>query len=90
MHRCLCLPVDWPQRSLLIAWRVDKSRDTLITVLSLAGAGAIFIWCAPLGRAPQPPIDLETPPAVCEKTRRGFGPELTRSKGKDAINCRPC
>jgi len=50
MHRCLCLPVDWPQRSLLIAWRVDKSRDTLITVLSLAGAGAIFIWCAPLGR----------------------------------------
>ena len=69
---------------------VDKSRDTLIAVLSLAGAGAIFIWCAPLGRAPQPPIDLETPPAVCEKTRRGLGPELTRSKGKDAINCRPC
>ena len=32
---------------------VDRSRDALIAVLSVAGAGAIFIWCAPIGRAPQ-------------------------------------
>jgi hypothetical protein len=52
---------------------VDKSRDTLIAVLSLAGAGAIFIWCAPLGRAPQPPpANSETPPAATPR-RRGRG-----------------
>ena len=31
---------------------VDRSRDTLIALLSVAGAGAIFIWCAPIGQAP--------------------------------------
>jgi|SRR6516165_6095188 hypothetical protein len=51
---------------------VDKSRDMLIAVLSLAGAGAIFIWCAPLGRAPQsPPVDPETPPPALRKKRGG-------------------
>jgi len=50
---------------------VDKSRDMLIAVLSLAGAGAIFIWCAPLGRAPQPPVDAEAPPPALRKKRGG-------------------
>ena len=53
---------------------VDKSRDALIAVLSLAGAGAIFIWCAPLCRAPMPPADAETPlpvaPRKCGGGRR--------------------
>ena len=30
---------------------VDRSRDALIALLSVAGAGAIFIWCAPIGRS---------------------------------------
>src|SRR6516165_10382652 len=52
---------------------VDKSRDTLIAVLSMAGAAAIFLWCAPLGRAPQPPpANSETPPAATPR-RRGRG-----------------
>ena len=51
---------------------VDKTRDTLIAVLSLAGAGAIFIWCAPLGRASQPVADAETPPPATQR-RRGRG-----------------
>src|SRR6516225_1261055 len=51
---------------------VDKSRDALIAVLSLAGAGAIFIWCAPIGRAPPTPIGSETPPPV-ERKKRGGG-----------------
>jgi hypothetical protein len=52
---------------------VDKSRDALIAVLSLAGAGAIFIWCAPLGRAAQsPPVGSEAPLAT--RRRRGVGP----------------
>ena len=50
---------------------VDKSRDMLIAVLSLAGAGAIFIWCVPLGRAPQPPVDAEAPPPALRKKRGG-------------------
>src|SRR6516164_874761 len=52
---------------------VDKRRDMLIAVLSLAGAGAIFIWRAPLGRAAQPPpVDSETPPPATPR-RRGRG-----------------
>ena len=50
---------------------VDKSRDALIAVLSLAGAGAIFVWCAPIGRPPSPaPIDTETRPVARRKERR--------------------
>ena len=49
---------------------VDKSRDTLISVLSVAGAAAIFLWCAPIGRAP-PPIDSETPPPAARRGRGG-------------------
>ena len=50
---------------------VDKSRDALIAVLSLAGAGAIFIWCAPLGRAPQPPVDSDAPAPAARRKRGG-------------------
>src|SRR5215472_6713733 len=50
---------------------VDRTRDALIAVLSLAGAGVIFIWCAPLGRAPQPPVDAEAPPRALRKKRAG-------------------
>src|SRR3974377_929450 len=52
---------------------VDRTRDTLIALLSVAGAGAIFIWCAPIGRAPPPPIGSETPPPALRK-KRGGGP----------------
>ena len=55
---------------------VDKSRDTLIAVVSLAGASAVFICCAPLGRASQPPADAETP---LPETRRKRGGRLRRS-----------
>ena len=51
---------------------VDKGRDALIAVPSLAGAGAIFIWCAPIGRAPPTPIGSETPRPV-ERKKRGGG-----------------
>ena len=51
---------------------VDRSRDALIAVLSVAGAGAIFIWCAPIARAPQPSPDAETPPPTLAK-KRGRG-----------------
>jgi hypothetical protein len=54
---------------------VDKSRDTLIALLSVAGAAAIFLWCAPIGRAPPPPIDSELPPPAARR-RRGGGPRL--------------
>jgi hypothetical protein len=50
---------------------VDKSRDTLIALLSLAGAGAVFLWCAPIGRAP-PPIGSERPPDLPKKRGRGL------------------
>jgi len=51
---------------------VDKTRDALIGVLSVAGAAAIFIWCAPLGRAPQPPpVEAETPAPVARRKRGG-------------------
>jgi hypothetical protein len=52
---------------------VDKSRDALIALLSAAGAGAIFLWCAPIGRAPPPPIGSETPPPALRR-KRGVGP----------------
>jgi hypothetical protein len=52
---------------------VDQSRDTLIPLLSVAGAGAIFIWCAPIRRAPPTQIDSETPPAALRQ-KRGGGP----------------
>ena len=52
---------------------VDRSRDVLIALLSVAGAGAIFIWCAPIGQAPPPPIGSETPPPALRK-KRGGGP----------------
>ena len=51
---------------------VDRSRDVLIALLSVAGAGAIFIWCAPIGQAPPPPIGETPPPALRKK--RGGGP----------------
>src|SRR5215472_15272985 len=51
---------------------VDRTRDTLIAVLSLVGAGVIFIWCAPLGRASQsPPVDSEMPPPAARRKRGG-------------------
>jgi len=51
---------------------VDKSRDMLIAVLSLAGAGVIFICCAPFGRASQsPPVDSEMPPPAARRKRGG-------------------
>jgi hypothetical protein len=43
---------------------VDKSRDALIALLSVAGAGAIFLWFAPIRRTPPAPIDSEAPPAA--------------------------
>ena len=50
---------------------VDKSRDALIALLSVAGAGAIFIWCAPIGRASPPPAGSETPPSALRRKRGG-------------------
>jgi hypothetical protein len=50
---------------------VDKSRDTLIAVLSLAGAGAVFMCYTPLGRAAPPPADAETPPPATRRKRGG-------------------
>src|SRR5215472_3796835 len=50
---------------------VDRTRDALIAVLSLAGAGVIFIWCAPLGRAPMPPADAEAPLPVAPRKHGG-------------------
>jgi hypothetical protein len=52
---------------------VDSSRDTLIAVLSVAGAGALFILCTPIGRAPPPPVGSKPPPPVVPK-KRGGGP----------------
>src|SRR6516225_6005395 len=50
---------------------VDTSRDTLIALLSVAGAGAVFIWCAPIGRAPPPPSGSGTPPPASRRKRGG-------------------
>ena len=51
---------------------VDRSRDVLIALLSVAGAGAIFIWCAPIGQAPPPAIGSVTPPSALRR-KRGAG-----------------
>jgi len=48
---------------------VDKSRDTLIALLSVAGAAAIFLWCAPIGRARPTPFDSEAPPPAARGRR---------------------
>jgi len=50
---------------------VDKSRDTLISLLSVAGAAVIFLWCAPIRRTSSPPIDSETPPPAAQRRRGG-------------------
>jgi len=50
---------------------VDKSRDTLIALLSAIGAGAIFLSCAPIGRAPPPPIGTGMPPPALRRKRGG-------------------
>jgi hypothetical protein len=50
---------------------VDRSRDVWIGLLSVAGAGAIFIWCAPIGRIPPPPIGSEAPPTVLRRKSGG-------------------
>lgn len=50
---------------------VDHSRDTLIALLSVAGAAAIFLWCAPIRRTPPAPIDFEAPPPTARRRRGG-------------------
>jgi hypothetical protein len=65
---------------------VDKSRDTLIALLSVAGAAAIFLWCAPIRRTPPAPIDFEalppapidaeTPPPATRRRRGGAPPRV--------------
>jgi hypothetical protein len=51
---------------------VDRTRDALIALLSVAGAGAIFKWCAPIGRASPPSLGPETTPSALRK-KRGRG-----------------
>jgi hypothetical protein len=50
---------------------VDRSRDALIGLLSVAGAAAVFICCAPIGRASPPPIGSEPPSSALRKRRAG-------------------
>jgi hypothetical protein len=51
---------------------VDRSRDALIGLLSVAGAVIIFFWCAPIGRSLPPPAGFEPPPAAPKKSGRGL------------------
>src|SRR5215472_10138633 len=53
---------------------VDQSRDTLIALLSVAGAAVIFLWCSPIGRQPPAPIDSELPPPAARRRRGGQRP----------------
>jgi hypothetical protein len=50
---------------------IDRSRDVLIALLSVAGAGAIFIWCAPIGQAPPPATGSGAPPPALRRKRGG-------------------